>query len=307
MIMRLIQGFCMALADSVPGVSGGTVAFLLGFYDKFIGSINDLIRGNKEQRIEAIKFLIKIGIGWIIGLCMAILFITSVFEEHIYAISSLFIGFILFAIPIIVSEEKECLKKNYFGMSFILVGAALVGGITAFSGSTILSDGVNLAAGKFDVKVGILLFLAGMIAISAMVLPGISGSTILMIFGLYIPITNAIKDILHLKLEYVPAVAIFGVGVILGALWVVKLIQQMLEKFRPQTVYFIIGMMFGSLYSIIMGPTTLKDESGVNLGNSRLTWNKFSILFFVIGGIVIFGLQFMKYILEKKNGKGLSN
>ena len=282
MIMRLIQGSCMALADSVPGVSGGTVAFLLGFYDKFIGSINDLIRGNKEQRIEAIKFLIKIGIGWIIGLCMAILFITSVFEEHIYAISSLFIGFI----PIIVSEEKECLKKNYFGMSFILVGAALVGGITAFSGSTILSDGVNLAAGKFDVKVGILLFLAGMIAISAMVLPGISGSTILMIFGLYIPITNAIKDILHLKLEYV---------------------QQMLEKFRPQTVYFIIGMMIGSLYSIIMGPTTLKDESGVNLGNSRLTWNKFSILFFVIGGIVIFGLQFMKYILEKKNGKGLSN
>ena len=88
----------MALADSVPGVSGGTVAFLLGFYDRFIGSIDDLITGDKAKKKEAFFFLVKLGIGWICGFILAVLVLSSVFESHIYYISSLFIGFIIFAI-----------------------------------------------------------------------------------------------------------------------------------------------------------------------------------------------------------------
>ena len=64
-IVNLIRGFFMALADSVPGVSGGTIAFILGFYDEFIGSLNTLVSKNsKEEKIQAIQFLLKIGIGW---------------------------------------------------------------------------------------------------------------------------------------------------------------------------------------------------------------------------------------------------
>ena len=109
-IIQFIRGFCMALADSVPGVSGGTIAFLLGFYDKFIDSIDDLLTGTKEERKDAFVFLIKLGIGWISGFVIAVLILTSVFESHIYYISSLFIGFIIFAIPIIFREEKR--RKN---------------------------------------------------------------------------------------------------------------------------------------------------------------------------------------------------
>lgn len=294
MILNFIRGFCMALADSVPGVSGGTIAFLLGFYDKFISSLDALVSGTKEEKIDAIKFLVKIGIGWVVGFCMAILFITSVFSSHIYHISSLFIGFIIFALPIIIWEEKECLKNKYFSMIFILIGAAVVVAISYFSGET-LAEGINLAVGKFSVGTGIFLFFAGAIAISAMVLPGISGSTILMIFGLYIPITTAIKEVLHFDLKYVPALFIFGVGVIAGALCVVKLIKRALLKFRPQTVYLIIGMMLGSVYSIILGPKSL------DVPKAALSWNTFSILFFIIGGVVIFGLQFLKVIVDKEN------
>ena len=103
----------MALADSVPGVSGGTIAFLLGFYDKFIDSIDDLLTGTKEKRKEAFFFLLKLGIGWVSGFVIAVLILTSVFESHIYYISSLFIGFIIFAIPIVVKEEKECLGGRF--------------------------------------------------------------------------------------------------------------------------------------------------------------------------------------------------
>ena len=283
----------MALADSVPGVSGGTIAFLLGFYDKFIGSLNALIGGTKEERKDGIIFLIKIGIGWVIGFCMAALFITSVFESHIYQISSLFLGFVIFAIPIIVIEEKESVVGKYVNIIWGIIGAALVAAITYFSSSTLLAGGVNLSVGKFSIGVGILLFVAGMVAISAMVLPGISGSTILMIFGLYVPIITAIKDILHLKLEYVPAVFIFGVGVIAGALLVVKLIKYVLDHIRTQTVYFIIGMMIGSLYAIVNGATTLKEPK------AALSLSTFSIVFFIIGGVIIFGLQKLKSISEK--------
>ncbi|MBQ3584204.1 MAG: DUF368 domain-containing protein [Lachnospiraceae bacterium] len=300
MIMRFIQGFCMALADSVPGVSGGTIAFLLGFYDDFIGSLNDIVSKDKNKRKNAIIFLIKIGIGWVVGMVLAILFITAVFESNIYQISSLFIGFIIFAIPIIIMEEKKCLKGKYLNCIFVLIGAAFVAGITYFSNSSILSEGVNLAFGELNIGLCVLLLVAGMVAISAMVLPGISGSTILMIFGLYLPVITAIKDILHLKFEYIPAVVIFGIGVIIGALLVVRLIKKMLEKFRSQTVYFIIGMMLGSLYSIAMGPTTLKDSEGVLKGLKMLSFDTFSVVFFVIGGVIIFGLQALKTIMEKK-------
>lgn len=63
-IIQFIRGFCMALADSVPGVSGGTIAFLLGFYDKFINSLNSLMEKDKKKRKEAILFLLKLVIGW---------------------------------------------------------------------------------------------------------------------------------------------------------------------------------------------------------------------------------------------------
>ena len=102
----------MALADCVPGVSGGTIAFILGFYDKFITSLDHLFSGTKAERLDALKFLIKIGIGWGIGAILGVLVLTSVFESHIYAVSSLFLGFIVFSIPLIVKEEKEQFLKK---------------------------------------------------------------------------------------------------------------------------------------------------------------------------------------------------
>ena len=187
----------MALADSVPGVSGGTVAFLLGFYDQFIDSIDDLITGNMEKKKTAFFFLIKLGIGWVTGMVLAILILANVFESHIYAISSLFIGFIIFAIPIVVREELDTLKGKYAYCPFVLVGAAIVCAITYFNP---VGGGNSVNLEHLTVTTGIYVFIAGAVAICAMVLPGISGSTLLLIMGLYLPIVTAIKDILHLNL-----------------------------------------------------------------------------------------------------------
>ena len=286
------RGFCMALADSVPGVSGGTVAFILGFYDKFINSLNNVISGSKEERIDAIKFLAKLLAGWAVGMILAVLFLSSAFESHIYAVSSLFLGFIIFAIPLIVKEEKESLVGKYKYLIFTVIGIAIVVAITYFN--PISGSGTSVDVNSLNFGLIMYIFVCAMIAISAMVLPGISGSTLLLIFGLYIPIINAIKEFLHLNLNYLPVLIIFGLGVITGILLVIKLIKMALEKFRPQTIYLIIGLMIGSLYAIVMGPTTLEvPQDPMSIGT-------FSIIFFAIGGAIIFGLQKLKDVLEKK-------
>ena len=132
MIKEAIGGFCMALADSVPGVSGGTVAFIMGFYDQFIGSVHDLAFGKMEDKKKAIAYLIKLGIGWIIG--MAVVILSALFESHIYVVSSLFIGFIAGAIPLIIREERDGFKQFGKGILFLILGIVLVAGITWLNG-----------------------------------------------------------------------------------------------------------------------------------------------------------------------------
>ncbi len=290
-----IRGFCMALADSVPGVSGGTIAFILGFYDKFINSLDDLAFGDSKKKKKALFFLVKLGIGWIIGMILAVLVLTNLFESHIYQVSSVFIGFILFSIPLIVKEEKESLKGKYHNLIFTLIGIAIVALITYFNPIAGESHVVDIS--KLNVGLALYMFVAAMVSISAMVLPGISGSTLLLIFGLYIPIISAIKEFLHFNFSYVPALFVFGLGVLFGIVLVIRLIKIALEKYRSQSIYCILGLMIGSIYAIIMGPTTL------NATTAPLSISTFSILFFILGGAIILGLEKVKGILEKKQAK----
>lgn len=283
----------MALADSVPGVSGGTIAFLLGFYDKFIGSLDSLIKGTKDERKEAIIFLIKIGIGWAVGFILAMLVLGSIFEKHIYNISSLFLGFVVFAIPLIIIEEKTEFKGKYKNIIFAIIGLVLVIAISSFSPTG--EESMNLAWGNFGIGTAVYVFVAAAIAISAMVLPGISGSTLLLIFGLYMPIVSAIKEFLHLDFSYFPILCVFGFGIITGIIAIIRLIKKALEKYRSQTLYLIVGLMIGSLYAIVLGPTTL------DVPQPALALKTFSLIFFLIGGVVILGLQKLKTIGTKKD------
>lgn len=292
-ILNFINGFCMALADSVPGVSGGTVAFILGFYDKFIGSLDGLFRGKMEEKKSALLFLIKLGIGWVCGFIIAALVLGSIFNKQIYNISSLFIGFIIFAIPIVIYEEREALKKNYLNVIFALIGIVFVVAITLLNPAS--GQGISVHVDNLSIGLIAYVFFAAMIAISAMVLPGISGSTLLLIFGLYVPIMSAVKEFLHMNFSYFPILCVFGLGVITGIVLFVGLIRKALEKFRPQTIYVIIGMMIGSLFSIVMGPTTLE------VPQAAMSFNTFNILFFIIGGVIIIGLQAFKMFLNKEN------
>ena len=250
-----------------------------------------MIYGKKKDKISAISFLIKLGIGWVIGMILAVLILSSLFESNIYKVSSLFIGFIIFAIPLIIKEEKKDIEGKYSNIIFSIIGILVVVLITYFNPVSGGESNVNLA--NMNLGLIIYLFVVGAIAISAMVLPGISGSTLLLIFGVYIPIINAIKELLHFNFSYLPALIVFGLGVITGIILIIKLVKLALEKHRSKTIYTIIGLMLGSLYAIVMGPTTLE------VAREALSFNTFSIIFFIIGGLIIIGLDKLKDVLDK--------
>lgn len=295
-IINFIRGFCMALADSVPGVSGGTIAFILGFYDKFITSLNDLFspKADKKAKTDSLFFLLKLGIGWVTGLILAVLFISSVFENHIYKVSSLFIGFIIFSIPTIMRDEKDSLKNNYKNIVFTFLGILVVWAITYFNPIT-KSGGSSLSfsLGEFNILLAVYVFFSGMIAISAMVLPGISGSTLLLILGLYTSVISAVKEVLTLNLTYVPLLSVLALGILFGIFSIISLLKYLLKNHRSKMVYLILGLMIGSIYAVLMGPCTLK------VPQSPMSFDTFSIIFFIIGGALIFSLEKLKDVLKE--------
>lgn len=289
-IWNMIQGLCMAMADAVPGVSGGTIAFVMGFYDRFIESLDNIITGNKEERKRAFIFLLKLGAGWVIGFVCTVLALGRVFDSHIYELCSLFIGLSFFAVPIIVHDEWQTIKGKYVHFIFAIIGVAVVALITYLN--------QRLARGSMDISSlnfinGIYVFIVAAIAISAMVLPGISGSTMLLIFGIYVSIMSAIRGFLHLEFKYFPILFIFGLGILTGIFTSVKLLRTGLEKCRSQMVFLILGLVIGSIYAIVTGPTTLDTPQ------PAMTMQTFRIGFFLLGGVILGALQLLKKYMEK--------
>lgn len=295
MILNMFYGFCMALADSVPGVSGGTIAFILGFYEKLLDNVHNIFSKDKEKRKTAIPFIAKLLLGWAIGMAISVTVLSNLFENKIYLLSSVFLGLTSASIPFIVISEKEDLKGKYANLLFTIIGLILVVSISVLrdhisGGSTV--DFANLQLVQYAY-----VFISGMIAITAMVLPGISGATLLLILGVYAPTITGIKELLHFNLSVLPGIICLGLGILIGLALSIGLIRMALKKYKSKTLYFIIGLMIGSLYAIGMGPTTLKTPL------PPLGFSTFSILGFIFGIVILLGLEMTRKKLEVQEQK----
>ena len=129
MLVKMFHGFCMALADSVPGVSGGTVAFILGFYEKFIDALHGLFGKDNGARKVAVLYLAKLGVGWCLGLCLSVVALNDLFQTKTYFLSSLFLGLTAAAFPFILRTEWWALKGKGRYLPYTLLGVALVCGL----------------------------------------------------------------------------------------------------------------------------------------------------------------------------------
>ena len=115
-----------------------------------------------------------------------------------------------------------------------------------------------------------------------------------LILGLYTTIISSIKEVLTFNFSALPILIVFGLGVIIGILSTIKLIRHFLETARPQMIYLILGLMIGSIYAVIMGPTTLETAQ------APMSFSTFNLVWFIIGGAVIIGLEQFSKLMEKK-------
>ncbi len=282
MIRNGINGFFMAIANSIPGVSGGTVAYILGFYDQLLISINNIFSKNKLEQKKAIIFLAQLLIGVAIGMILSIIILSSLFATYIYFMSSLLIGLTISSIPLIYIEEKNIFKKDVKNilknLLMFLLGFIIVIYISS-NGKGESSTVTNLT--NLNITLALKLFIAGLLSIATMILPGISGSSLLVIFKLYIPIINAVNEVLHFNLNFIPALILFAIGLIVGAVTTVKIVRIALLKYRASTISFIFGLIIAAIYSIILGPTSLE------VPQEPLSFQTFNIFAFVIGIAII--------------------
>lgn len=284
----LFGGFAMALADSVPGVSGGTVAFLLGFYERFVGALDALVHGTWDERKTALRYLLKLGLGWAAGMALAVTALASAFTTGIYKLSSLFLGFVAASLPLVFAEQRAVMEPLRRGAVFFLFGAALVAGLAAANFSALVrsSDG--------SIGMALYVFFAGALAITAMVLPGISGSSLLMSFGLYLPVIAAMKDALSLNFGGVWMLAALALGIAAGLAVFPHTLKKLMERHKSAVAYAVLGMMAGSLYAIVVGPTTLK------VPQHAMTPADFDALWFATGAALMAALSLVKAQLLRR-------
>lgn len=235
---NIYRGMLVGAADLVPGVSGGTIAVLLGIYDQLLDSIGNFFK----HPIASLKFLIPLGIG----MGTVILLMSSVIEfllhEYPQPTNFFFLGLIVGILPYLLRQADH--RNNFKVPHYVIVAAAtifVIGlGFLQGSGNTELIT-------ELTFQTGIFLFFSGWLASMATLLPGISGSFVLLILGAYASIISAVSN-LNIAI-LIPV----GLGVAIGFVISSKVISYLLRRFPSNMYAVIIGLVFGSVFIIFPG------------------------------------------------------
>ena len=281
MIRHLRVFFCgilMGIADAIPGISGGTIALLLGIYEELIGSISNfninLFRNLKKKGIKYCwnkingNFLLSLITGVLLSLVSFVKIFSILIEKYPLFIWSFFLGLILATLFVINRNIKKWDIANFiliFIFAFLTILLSII--------NPSISENINL----------FYILICGIIASSAMILPGISGSLILVILGVYTLIINALNN-----LEY-NIILVFLIGCLIGIINFSKIIKWLFNNYRDYTFSIMLGLVIGSIYTVWPWRKSFTDH----VTNEYIF---LSVIITIIGFAVI-------YTLEKINKK----
>lgn len=254
-IINIIRGILIGVANVIPGVSGGTMAVSLGIYDKLISSITGIRKQFKKSVIFLLQLFIGMGIG-IIGFAYAIEFL---FEKFPFPTAMAFIGLIIGGIPMMYDAWKKDLrmKRKKAGIGHAIAFLALFLFAVALP---LMGTGADADLTAVNVGNIIILFFIGMIASATMVVPGVSGSMVLLILGYYTSIIGEITGFLD-SLKAMDMAGIghgfavlmpFGIGVIVGIIVIAKIIEWLLTYYCALTYSAILGLILASPFAIFI-------------------------------------------------------
>lgn len=236
---NIYRGMLMGTSDLIPGVSGGTIAVVLGIYDRLIEAINGFF--SKEWK-RHLGFLIPLGAGVVAALLLLSSVIHWLFEHFPNQLQFFFLGLIAGILPFLF--RKAGMKTHFSAVHYILLFAAalLVASMAFFK-----EPGVPELLDTSSTRTLILLFFSGWLASMAMILPGISGSFILLLIGVYPTVIEALSE------RNIVVIAIVGAGVLVGIVISSKIIQYFLVHHHASTYAVIIGLVIGSLAVVYPG------------------------------------------------------
>lgn len=261
-LIDFIKGIVVGATTSVPGVSGGTMALILGIYDKIIHSMSKLFKNFKVNGL----FLGVVGIGMVLGLVLAAPFVEFAIDNYKYPALYFFIGIVFAGVPVLLKKANQG-KKKKTDIIFFIIGSLIIGALLLFEyfykGELFnLSGGLNLV----DI---IILFVSGIIIAIALILPGISTSFLLVVLGLYKPLIEAVKT---KNMGFLLPVVI---GTIFGTFATTGILEKLMNEKPRQTYLMILGFVAVSVVQVFPGIPT-----GINI--------LYSIIAFIFGYILIY-------------------
>lgn len=249
--INILKGFAMGTSDLVPGVSGGTIALLLGIYNQFIASISGIF---SRRFWPSFTFLIPIIIGMLLAMGSLSNLFNYLLSQHHIPTMFFFGGLIIGILPYLlkISNYKTSFTTKHYMM--------VIAGIAILIVITLMNNGDKHTGETLTLSTGLIIkyFIAGMCASSAMLLPGISGSFMLLVFGVYGTVMLAISEVVKLNFTGLPILLAVGFGVLAGFIISSKIIQYFLTHHKLMTFALIIGFVVGSLFAVFPGlPTNI--------------------------------------------------
>jgi putative membrane protein len=302
-----IKGMCMGVADIIPGVSGGTIAIITGVYEELLKTINGLdfkiLKELKEGNIKKLwntynlNFLFFLILGILVAIIILSHFILIIINEYPTALWSLFLGLISSSIIILFkgTSKLNFNKSKYYiplQLYFLIIGLFIALYIQ------------TLSKGSTEVN-SLYLFFCGMVSITAMLLPGVSGAYILVLLGAYETMLVTLKEITQFNSDYFINFISFTLGALLSVKLFSKLLTWSYKNYKDNTLFCLIGFMIGSLPTL--WPWKNINESSFFLNELYIPENYYNnsefhlgILFFMLGISIVLLLEFISTKNEKK-------
>lgn len=248
-LINFIKGFILGIANVIPGVSGGTMAVSMGLYELILSSIGNFFKDIKGNFIK----LLPIILGILVAIVSTSKLVTYALTNYKAQTLCLFIGLIFGGVSLIMRKIKGKGSKTNYLIFFVIF-------FFVISLNFLKTGLIEISFTNMGIIDYLLLLVMGFIASSAMVIPGISGSFILMVLGYYDKIIYTISTITDFSklgsnlLILVP----FGIGVIIGIVFMAKLITNLIKKYETKTYFAIMGFVLSSIVVLLLQLTDFK-------------------------------------------------
>ncbi|MCL2863788.1 MAG: DUF368 domain-containing protein [Methanimicrococcus sp.] len=269
LIRDFLNGIAFGITETVPGVSGGTIAIVFGFYAELIETVNHFF----EDYRKYLKFVIPFVIGAAAGLITFSSIINYLLTNFSFPTMVFFIGLVVGIIPHIYSKVKEPGRWFTAKETALIVLPMLALMLISHLKPVTVTDPATVISG-ITLAYMIFLFFSGMIAAAALVMPGVSGSFVLLLIGIYHIATYSVSSIRHLVLDITnvslmtdigKVLVPLGLGIVVGGLLMTRLIEKLLQNHHKTTYSIILGLLIGSVYALFRDPIVYQSGLSVPL------------------------------------------